>query len=179
MRIVLAGLLAAVLFSAGSATAQTPDPRLGLGSGPASWHASDAPGSGSLHALRLPDASREDRRHPGWLAAGAVGGGALGLVGGMVAGALIDAPGANDGCTGFCNANGIAYGALAGEALGVALGAHFANGRQGSFPAGLLTSAGILVVGVAARREVPVSVVLVPAAQIVGAIVVERATARP
>jgi hypothetical protein len=123
----------------------------------------------------LERALAKGRRSPELLAmAGAVGGG-VGLFTGMAVGALLDHS-VDEDCIEFCFGPGMILGTLAGEALGIALGVHLANGRTGSLPLGMLASAAILVVGGVAGNEIPIMLVMVPVAQIVGAIQVERTT---
>lgn len=62
--------------------------------------------------------------------------------------------------------------------MGIATGVHLANGRRGSLPLGALASAGILAVGLVASSEQPELALVVPIGQIVGAVNVERRTAR-
>lgn len=125
----------------------------------------------ALDSVRVP---RE--RATGWLVAGGVAGGGVGMFAGMIAGALIDGK-ADEDCIDFCFGPGLILGTLAGEALGGALGVHLANGRRGSLPLGMLTSAGILTLGLFTALEVPEILLVIPVAQLVGAIRIERATA--
>lgn len=111
------------------------------------------------------------------LAAGGVAGGAVGMVGGMFLGGLMDGP-PDDGCIDFCFGSGLLLGTLVGEVAGIALGVHLANGRRGSLPVGLLTSAGILVLGGLVSLEAPEVFLAIPVVQIIGAIQVERITGR-
>jgi hypothetical protein len=139
----------------------------------------DPPPTAALPALAAQDglerALAQGRRSPELLAlAGAVGGG-VGLFTGMAVGALLDYP-VDEDCIDFCFGTGLILGTLAGEALGIALGVHLANGRTGSLPLGMLASAAILAVGGVAGNEIPIMLVMVPVAQIVGAIQVERTT---
>lgn len=178
MRLVLTGLAAGLLLAAGPATAQIPDPRLELGSAGAAWHTSTPADVRPMYALRLADTARADQTGAGWVAVGGAAGGAVGFLGGLAVGAMFGEATSGD-CRGYCSLDAMAYAGLAGEALGVALGVHYANGREGSLPGGLLVSAGVLGVGVAARRELPMPWLIVPAAQILGAMLVERTPARP
>jgi hypothetical protein len=106
---------------------------------------------------------------------GGAGGGALGLVVGMAAGAVLDGP-ADEDCIDFCFGPGLVGGALLGEAVGMALGVHLADGRRGSLPMGLLTSAGILAVGLFAGQDSPTLILAIPVGQLIGTMTVERST---
>lgn len=106
---------------------------------------------------------------------GAVGSG-VGLVAGGVLGALLDP--ADPDCIDFCFGPGFVVGLLAGQALGMAGGVHVVNGRRGSLPMGMLTTAGILAVGLVAGNNHPEALLVVPVSQLVGAIWTERRTDR-
>lgn len=123
----------------------------------------------------LERALAEGRRSPELLALAGVVGGGVGMFTGMAIGGLLDQS-VDEDCIDFCFGPGMILGTLAGEALGIALGVHLANGRTGSLPLGMLASAAILVVGGVAGNEIPIMLVMLPVAQIVGAIHVERIT---
>ncbi len=108
---------------------------------------------------------------------GGVVGGSVGLVSGMFLGAVIDGE-ADPDCIDFCFGPGLVLGLLAGEALGMSAGVHIANGRRGSLPLGMLTSAGILTFGLVAGNSFPPSLIIVPLSQLAGSIWVERRTNR-
>jgi hypothetical protein len=108
---------------------------------------------------------------------GGVAGGTLGFIAGGLIGSVLDGP-PDDDCSEICFGDAVIPGVLIGEALGLALGVHLANGRRGSFPTGALVSAGILAVGVAGMLEEPEIVFLIPVGQLVGAIYAERRTDR-
>ncbi|HEU0299715.1 MAG TPA: hypothetical protein VFR37_09680 [Longimicrobium sp.] len=119
----------------------------------------------------------EGGRPAGWLVVGGAAGGGVGMIAGMLIGAVVDGP-ADDDCIDFCFGPGLILGTLAGEAAGVALGVHLANGRQGSLPMGVLASAGLLALGGLVALEAPELLLVIPLAQVVGAIQVERVTGR-
>src|SRR5687768_633997 len=116
-------------------------------------------------------------RPAGWLVVGGVGGGGVGMIGGMIIGALMDGP-ADEDCIDFCFGPGLILGTLVGEVAGVALGVHLANRRRGSLPIGLLTSAGLVILGGLVALEAPEVFLFIPVAQIIGSIQVERITGR-
>ena len=119
----------------------------------------------------------ERRRPPELLALGGVLGGGAGLVVGALAGAWLEGP-ADPDCIDFCIGWEPIVGALAGEALGLALGVHLTNGRRGSLPLGMLTSAGILTVGAIGGNNIPPMLLIVPVSQIIATVTVERRTER-
>jgi hypothetical protein len=176
MRVLLATLLVLLaLLSSRPCHAQMDgmvprmDPRLHPAAAP--LHASSA-----RPVYVVADSSRSGPSEE-WLALAGVVGGGVGLVGGMAAGAL--AQKAVDGnCTRDCSMLGIVLGGLAGEALGMSAGVHLANGRRGSLPLGMLTSAGILTVGLVAGNNIPIMLLLVPVGQLIGTVTVERRTGR-
>lgn len=143
--------------------------------------AADAPAQPTLLLVIPADAfgavaGPEGASDPALILGGVVGGG-VGLVAGMFVGAVLDGR-ADPDCIDFCFGPGLVIGLLAGEALGAAAGVHIANGRRGSLPLGMLTSAGILTFGLVAGNEYPPSLVIVPLSQLIGSIWVERRTAR-
>jgi hypothetical protein len=177
MRLPFAGLLLlAALSTPRTAPAQSIDPRLAvprlepgrIGFGTASRNSSSP--------LMSDDAAARGAALE-WLAAGGVVGGALGMAGGLLVGALVDGPPEED-CIVYCVSPGMAIGALVGEALGIAAGVHLANGRHGSLFLDTAASSGILALGLVGGLESPGVVVLIPVAQIVGAMAVERSTQR-
>ena len=143
--------------------------------------------------------SRQTVASAGRPVAGALLGGAVGMVAGGLAGLYIGGnrcrtPGASDTCEGLL---GMALGAGVGITLGVPVGAHLLNRRQGSLPPSLLASAAIFGVGVAAilaversedearRRgdysqrngiQVPIALAI-PVLQVVSATIIETRTA--
>lgn len=106
--------------------------------------------------------------------AGVVGG-AVGLfAGGYVGGKALE------GDCEDCDLLGLVYGGIIGEAAGVPLGIHLANGRRGSYGVALLPSlaiagAGIALAGAADRSEL---LLAVPVFQVVSSIAVDRMPAR-
>jgi hypothetical protein len=165
MRPSLASLL--VLFAlllASPAHAQLADP---AATGPRAW----APMMTQPVAVVQPERGRP----PELLALGGVLGGGAGLVAGVIAGLWLDGPAPED-CIDFCFGWGTIIGGLAGEALGVALGVHLANGGRGSLPLGALTSASILTVGLIGGNDIPEMLLIVPVSQLIATITVERRT---
>jgi hypothetical protein len=128
-------------------------------------------------ALRVAVPEQGGGAHDVWLVLGGAAGGTLGFFGGAIIGSVLDGPPDPD-CIDFCFGDGLIPGALIGEAVGLALGVHLANGRRGSLPMGMLASAGVLALGVTGMLEEPQVVFLVPVGQIVGAAYAERRTAR-
>jgi hypothetical protein len=108
-------------------------------------------------------------------------GGAVGLVGGAHLGALIAH---NDNCADCLEElRGALVVGTAGEALLLPLGVHLANGSRGSYWKAALVSAGLAVTGVAIIEAAhwdpptaPIVAVVVPIAQLVTSIAIERAT---
>jgi hypothetical protein len=184
MRPSLAGLLVLIaLLAPRSAPAQSLDPRLALPQ--LEWRRIDADGmlSPAAAVMLPPRGVPVDAIQPGgevspvWLFLAGVTGGGLGMVVGAVAGAWLDG-GPDEDCIDFCFGPGFVYGALLGESAGVATAVHLANGRKGSYSAGLLTSAGLLALGIGLGHDLPASLLVVPAGQILGTIFVEKATDR-
>jgi hypothetical protein len=120
---------------------------------------------------------RGEPRGTAHVALGGVAGGFVGLVGGMVVGRLVDGAGDED-CIEFCFGPRTVLGGLGGEALGMALGAHLANGRRGRLAASLLASAGLLTAGLFVASEKPSLALVVPLGQLAGTVATERAGAR-
>lgn len=174
MRVLIAPLLAVLtLLLAPPAHAQLADPAAVVG--PQAWSPMVTPPV-TTPSVRSVQPQR-GRPSDAVLAVGGVLGGGAGLMAGMIAGAFLDGPPPED-CIDFCFGPGIIIGGLAGEALGVALGVHLVNGRRGSLPLGMLTSAGILTVGAIGGNDVPEMLVIVPVSQILAAVAVERRTDR-
>lgn len=173
MRLSLASLLLlAALPLARPAHAQLPDPAATVG--PWAWSPVVTP---PRVAHPAPAVRMERERPQELLALGGVLGGGAGLVVGGIAGSLLQG-GKDPDCIDFCFGWQPIVGALAGEAFGVALGVHLANGRRGSLPLGMLTSAGILTVGAIAGHETPEMLLVVPVSQVIAAVTVERGTER-
>lgn len=112
---------------------------------------------------------------------GGLAGGALGAGVGFLAGLA-----ANGSCEGdeVCVLPAFA-GAILGETLGLPLGVHVAEGRRGSYPLGALASVGVTAAGLGLMSLVGDSgppaqgiAVMVPVAQLLASIAVERRTAR-
>ncbi|HEX8319419.1 hypothetical protein [Longimicrobium sp.] len=126
------------------------------------------------------DQAREGRVSGAWLAAGGVVGAGAGLFTGMLAGALLDGR-PDPGCRDFCFGSGLVFGALLGEAAGLALGVHVVNGGKGSYALDALTSVGLLAATLYLGQDAfggPEILIVIPAAQIVGTIITERRTSR-
>lgn len=147
---------------------------------PSSAAAADAPSAPMvllvIPASAIQAAGPNGASDPALLLGGVLGGG-VGLVAGTFLGAVIDGE-ADPDCIDFCFGPGLVLGLLAGEALGMSAGVHIANGRRGSLPLGMLTSAGILAFGLVAGNSFPPSLVIVPLSQLAGSIWVERRTNR-
>ena len=109
----------------------------------------------------------------GGLAAGAVGFFAGGYVGALIA----DDASADE----FAALGGFATGAVIGETIGVPLGVHLANRRQGKLLPSVFASAGISAIALfaATRGEDHLEyLVAVPLIQLVTSIAIERGTSR-
>ena len=106
--------------------------------------------------------------------------GAIGFLGGAVAGSKLSEPCSGD----LCNLGGAAVGALIGETIGMSLGVHLGNRRRGNYGLDLLTSTGIsaLTLAVEASRNYDNNagklLVVGVIAQITGTVVVERGVRR-
>jgi hypothetical protein len=120
------------------------------------------------------------------LVAGGVLGGAAGLAVGGLGGAWIggnscDDDGNPDSCHG---AEGLFFGAVAGQSLSVPVGVHLANQRAGRLGPSLLASALIAGAGALAVTSTQDDGVLVgavigvPALQLVSSVLIEKATTR-
>ena len=107
------------------------------------------------------------------MAAGGILGGVVGLFGGAFAGVAIDPPGYWDVSVGGL------IGASVGEVVGIPLGVHLANKKQGNFPLALLASLGVAGagVGLTAATEEPAFLIATPIAQLIASIAVEQKTA--
>jgi hypothetical protein len=182
MRLTLAILLAALpLTGPASAHAQLRDSSFAF----TRIQPADLPAlAASAREVRIgvsADQARDGRVSGVWLAAGGVVGAGAGLFTGMLAGALLDGR-ADPGCRDFCFGPGLVFGALLGEAAGLALGVHVVNGGKGSYALDALTSAGILAAALYLGQDAfggPAILIVIPAAQIVGTITTERRTSRP
>lgn len=167
MRRVIALLLPLVLVSAAGLAAQArsrPLPR---------WAPAAGPSEGST-----PRAPARERGAP---VVGLVVGGLLGGAAGFGAGALVGyALGGGDLLCGDdpCGLEEAAYGAIVGQSVALPLGVHVANGGRGNYGLSLLASAAIGAAGVlvinATNDGTPFLVV--PVAQLVSSILIERAT---
>ncbi len=113
---------------------------------------------------------------------GMVGGGLLGGAVGFAAGALIgSAVGGGNALCGddACGLEEAAWGAAIGESVLLPLGVHLVNHRRGNYGFSLLASAGIAGLGILAVDATNDGwpLIPVPVAQLVSAILIERATA--
>ena len=114
-----------------------------------------------------------------WLAlAGAVGG-AVGFFGGGAIGLGVGQIVARPGCIDYCGLGPAIFGALAGEALGVAGGVHLANRSRGSFGLDVLASAVVpaTLAAVLTDRVHDKFLIVIPAAQLAVVVVTERRSA--
>jgi hypothetical protein len=140
-----------------------------------------------------------DQRSTGRLVAGGLAGGAAGaLAGGLLAAGLrvLGTCDDQDGCLDRY-ADWAISGAILGQSLGVPVGVHFANDRQGHLPPALLASAGIGTAGLLAYRAIQrygtddwgntrgnpdaltaVTIVAMPVLELVASIAIERTTSR-
>ena len=146
---------------------------------PATLHAQAPVASSQLdaHAVRLQTQNRTSASNGrlviGGLAGGAVGFFALGYIGALIADDASDDE--------FAALGGFATGAVIGETIGLPLGVHLANGRQGKLLPSVLTSSGIsaLALFAATRGEDHLEYLLVvPLVQLVTSIAIERRTSR-
>ena len=107
----------------------------------------------------------------------------LGLLG-WAAGALIGHAVQGECTEDLCELRGLYYGGATGAALGLAAGAHLGNRRRGSFWLDLGTSAlvwagGFAVMATSDESDVVVATaILLPPAQLLSTVLVERATGR-
>lgn len=109
-------------------------------------------------------------------------GGAAGLFGGALLGYVVDT-GLTD-CAGeeWCGFRGVLLGGVVGEVMMLPLGVHLANRGRGNYGSGVAATAlvgvGGLLVAAGMGDVVPATALLVPAAQLVAAVTVEKSTAR-
>lgn len=114
--------------------------------------------------------------------AGTVVGGVLAGTAGLFAGAMIG--GSLENSYWPCNCDdpglvGAVYGALIGETMGLATGAHLGNGRRGNLGLDVLVSAGTAVLGVAMLSGGDGSALLaLPVVQLVAVAVTETSVGR-
>jgi hypothetical protein len=140
-----------------------------------------------------------DQRSTGRLVAGGLAGGAAGaLAGGLLAAGLrvLGPCDDQDGCLDRY-ADWAINGAILGQSLGLPVGVHFANDREGHLPPALLASAGIGTAGLLAYRAIQrhgtddwgntrgnpdaltaVTIVAMPVLELVASIAIERTTSR-
>jgi hypothetical protein len=109
--------------------------------------------------------------------------GAMGGVGGILLGGLVGARlEMAGGCRGdWCGFGGALLGAAIGSTVLIPAAVHFGNDQAGDFGAGLAASAAALGAGVALAliSQDGHPMLIVPVAQIIGAVAVERRTSRP
>lgn len=110
---------------------------------------------------------------PALLVVGGIVGGAVGVFGGGLIGALLTGNDCED-----CAIYGAVYGGAAGGSALLPLGVHVANRERGNLGLSLLSSLAIGGVGLAIALEANEAAVLipVPVLQIVSSILIERAT---
>lgn len=136
-----------------------------------------APAPAVAEAPERVTAAVPERRHgTAKLAVAGAAGAGIGFMAGGYLGAALD--GRDEDCIDMCFGPGLILGALGGEALGMALGVHLANGRQGSLAKNALVSAAILTAGIYATHESGGLVLAVPVGQLVGTVAMERADTR-
>ena len=118
----------------------------------------------------------------GLLVLGGVAGGALGLIGGAYTGYYIRRADCEDDEF-LCGIDGVAIGALVGEALLLPLGVHLVNRERGPYLTQVLASGAITGAGLLAGYFTPdlqyVWAFAVPVAQLFTVIKMERAAQRP
>lgn len=132
--------------------------------------------------LAVDSAAAGGQTHPALL----TGAGLLGGTAGFFAGGLV---GGNVACAGddhddFCGLIGGFWGAAVGTSVGIPLAVHLANGRRGNYGRSQLVSAGIAagLIGallMADDEDTAAAILLpvIPAAQILSSILIERRTA--
>jgi len=114
------------------------------------------------------------------LAAGGLIGGAVGVVGGFYAGAVLAS---DDDADDLDFLSGGVAGATIAEGLLLPLGVHVANGSRGSYMSSALASLGLAAAGLLALEAAhydppaaPIILIAVPIAQLAASIAIERAT---
>ena len=110
-------------------------------------------------------------------------GGAMGGISGLLAGGFIGARlEMAGGCTGddWCGFGGALLGAAIGSTIMIPAAVHLANDQRGSFSAGLGASVAVLAGGIAFSLFTHDAhpILLIPLAQIIGAVGTERRTSR-
>ena len=142
----------------------------------------DVAALGSVERL-APSVPRDSvvRAHPAKMVVGGLIGGAAGLYLGGVFGANLSGGGlsGNDVGGGSWNdlGNALLFGAI-GESLGMALGIHVANKRQGSYWRDAIAVAGTGFILLIPAAAIDNAWVIIPVAQLWSGIVVERRTTR-
>jgi hypothetical protein len=139
------------------------------------WARWEAPALGSARG----SASRPHGATTVGMIAAGVGGGTVGFfAGGFIGyelggGSLVCGDDA-------CGLEEAAYGAIAGESVLLPLGVHVANRRQGNYGLSLLASAAIGGLGILAvnASHDGIPLIVVPVAQLVSSVLIERATSR-
>jgi hypothetical protein len=138
-------------------------------------HAFDPPATETGAPIN-PDANTVPRRSDLTL----VFSGTLGGIGGLLAGGVIGSRlEMARGCSGYwCGFSGGVAGAAIGSTALIPAAVHLANGRRGNFAAGLAASAAALGGGIAISLITNDAhpMLLVPVAQIIGAVIVEKRT---
>jgi hypothetical protein len=144
----------------------------------------------AAHAQRLArpyvSISQQADTQPSTLLASTGAGIGLGLVGFVAGGAA--GYGLSSNCSGeLCQLPAMFFGAAAGGTLGMALGVHLGNRRQGNLAIDFLAGAGVWGIGITTivltggwkPPTTTVAAVAVPVAQLVTTVLVEQATSRP
>lgn len=130
-----------------------------------------------LHAQETPSAVRPSFVDVAWPGA-AIGAGGF-LVGGLLGGIIADCSNSDS----YCALEGAFYGAGVLGTVGLATGVHLGNDRRGSHALALVTAGSIwgLAIGALAANDWPetattVAFIMLPIAQMVATVAVERAT---
>lgn len=151
-------------------------PSVLLGQGPRAARIATLP---VLPAPTAPAPQRLDPVYPPADELGMAFGGLLAGISGIVAGgftgAVIDR---SNGCGEWCGFLGALYGAAAGSAVMVPVGVHLTNRRRGDLGRAVVYSLGATAAGVALAHATDdgTPILLIPLAQIVVSVAVERAT---
>ena len=122
--------------------------------------------------------SRGEAGIPAMAIAGVIGG-TVGVFGGGLIGSAVG--GGNAICgDDACGLEEAVYGAILGESVLLPLGVHLANGRRGNYGLSLLASVGIGALGILAvdASNDGIPLLVVPVAQLITSIAIERTTSR-
>jgi hypothetical protein len=155
----------------------------GMAAGPPELGRTESTGSAVVDSIFAPTPQPSEKRQGSVRSAALLGSGigAVGFVGGALLGReLIGCIEVEDGCS----LDPMFYGAAGGGTLGMALGVHLGNRRQGNFGLDLLAASAVWATGILIGEGIDddgaASVVLVslPLVQLGVTIAVERATGR-